>query len=80
MISPLIEASHKVLRYASKYLARQENNLKNAEDCFTHLWLISDPILRKEMSDLEEGSDSDDDDNEIKDRDDILVESFFISE
>ena len=59
-------------------MARQENNVKNAEDCFNHLWLISDPVLRSESEDLEGNSNSD---NEIiKDGDDTLVESFFITE
>ena len=71
----LIESSHKTLRFVSKYLARQESNLKNAEDCFHRLWLISDPILRAELDD-----NSDNDENEIKDGDDPLVEGFFIPE
>ena len=60
-------------------MARQENNVKNAEDCFNHLWLISDPIVRTELDD---NSDSNDKNNdiEIEGGDDSLVESFFLPE
>ena len=70
-----MEASHKILRLVSKHMARQNDNSKNAHDCFNHLWLMSDPIVRSET---EENSDSD---IEIqKDGDDPIVESFFIVE
>ena len=74
MIPQIIEASHKVLRFASKHLARQNDNEKNAYDCFMHLWFVSDPLVRAEF---EVDSDSQ---NIEKDGDDYLVESFFIDE
>ena len=74
-----IESCHKVLRFASKYLARQENNLKNAEDCFNHLWFISDPLVRSE-SESEPEAESDFDSEFELDNDDALVQSFFIPE
>ena len=67
-----------MLRFASKYLARQENNLKNAEDCFNHLWFISDPLVRSESGEFEKNEISEIESNEIKGNDDILVESFFV--
>ena len=76
MIPSLTEASHKVLRFASKHLARQNDNEKNAYDCFMHLWFVSDPLVRAEF---EVDSDSDSQ-NVEKDGDDHLVESFFIDE
>ena len=69
-----LESSHKILRYASKHLARQHNNLVNANDCFNHLWLISDPFVRAEL----EKSDLDSAPEIVKDGDDPLVESFFL--
>ena len=77
MISPIIEACHKILRFASKHLARQENNLKNAYDCFNHLWFLSDPIVRAEN---ESDSVTESDSELESDGDDALVQSFFISE
>ena len=67
------EACHKILRFASKHLSRQNNNLVNAYDCFTHLWLISDPIVKADMEEY----DSKPKDIE-RDGDDELVESFFL--
>ena len=78
MIFHFIESCHKVLRFASKYLARQHNNLKNAEDVFNHLWFISDPLVRSESGEFEEKENSELESNEIKDNDDIIVESFFV--
>ena len=47
----------------------------NAEDCFNHLWFISDPLVRSESGEFEKEDNS----NEIKkDGDDPIVESFFI--
>ena len=68
-----LESSHKVLRYASKHLARQHNNLINAYDCFNHLWLYSDPFVRAEL----ESNSTSTSTKVVKDRDDALVESFF---
>ena len=74
LIPSLTEASHKVLRFASKHLARQNDNEKNAYDCFMHLWFVSDPLVRAEF---EVDSDSDDslpggiDDKTSGDLDDI---------
>ena len=73
----LSESCHKILRFASKHLARQHNNEVNAEDCFNHLWFISDPILRAESGDF---GNSKSKSNEIKDGDDYIVESFFIDD
>ena len=74
-----LESSHKILRFASKHLARQEDNLKNAYDCFNHLWFLSDPIVRSE-NESEEDSDDTEYDSELEsDGDDALVQSFFIS-
>ena len=48
----------------------------NAEDCFHHIWLISDPLVRSESGEFEEKNSNS---NEIeKDGDDPIVESFFI--
>ena len=69
-----LESSHKILRYASKHLARQNNNLNNAYDCYMHLWFISDPIVRSELEKSEPESASKE---VVKDGDDPLVESFF---
>ena len=62
------------MRFASKHLARQIDNEKNAYDCFMHLWFVSDPLVRAEFE-----NDSEDVIVE-KDGDDYLVESFFIDE
>ena len=53
-------------------LARQNNNLNNAYDCYMHLWLISDPFVRAELE-----SESASTSEVVKDGDDPLVESFF---
>ena len=79
MISLIIEACHKILRFASKHLSRQENNLKNAYDCFNHLWFLSDPIVRAE-NESDEDSLTESDSELESDGDDALVQSFFISE
>ena len=68
-----LESSHKVLRYASKNLARQNNNSNNAYDCFNHLWLISDPFVRAELESQFPSTFE-----VIPDGDDSLVESFFL--
>ena len=80
MISLIIEACHKILRFASKHLARQENNLKNAYDCFNHIWFLSDPIVRTENESEEIDSVTESDSELEIDGDDALVQSFFISE
>ena len=57
-------------------MARQNDNSKNAQDCFNHLWLMSDPIVRSES----EKFDSETKIEIEKDGDDPIVESFFIVE
>ena len=79
MISPSTESSHKILRFASKHLARQNNNLVNAYDCFMHMWFASDPLVRAE-TETEADSISHVDPEIEFDNDDALVKSFFISE
>ena len=58
-------------------MARQNDNAKNAHDCFNHLWLMSDPIVRSET---EQFSDSETKIQIQKDGDDPIVESFFVAE
>ena len=58
-------------------MARQTSNLDNAHDCFNHLWLMSDPIVRSETENISASEPK----IEIqKDGDDPIVESFFIVE
>ena len=69
------------MRFASKHLARQENNLVNAYDCFNHMWFLSDPIVRSENESEEDSlTESDYDSELVSDGDDALVQSFFISD
>ena len=60
-------------------MARQHNELFNIEDCFNHLWYMSDPVLRKQaaenVTEEEKEDENTTDQNVEKSEDDIIFES-----
>ena len=37
----------KFVRFYRQFLARKIDQISNLNDCFSHMWLKSDPIIRK---------------------------------
>ena len=69
-------------RFISKYMARQHNELFNIEDCFNHLWYMSDPVLRKQAAENvseEKEEETTNENDEEKSQDDIIFESLLAS-
>ena len=63
-----------------KDLARQHGHIVNVQDAFNHLWIMSDPIIRRQDPKFEEtqATVSPFDDFSAKNEDDLIVESFIL--
>ena len=64
-------------------MARQHNELYNLEDCFNHLWYMSDPVLRKQAATenaSEEKEEETEENVEEKSEDDIIFESLLAAD